>query len=173
MLWRDVTFQIVPVAWLDPRAVTLRALMDKELSARYGSFFSSLEPPEVVAARREALAVEPPDVVATLLAIDADDIPLAHGSLRDLRGELEVKRLFVSDQARGRGIGRQVMAELETIALARGAKRLILHTGDRQPEAVALYEQTGYRPIEIYEPYVETFPFSLCFEKLLTQPEPA
>jgi GNAT superfamily N-acetyltransferase len=146
--------------------------MDRELSARYGSFFSSLEPPEVVAARRKALAVEPSDVVVTVLAIDSDGIPLAHGSLRDLRGELEVKRLFVSGQARGRGIGRQVMSELETLARARGAKRLILHTGDRQPEAVSLYERTGYRPIALYEPYVEAFPFSLCFEKLLVQPEP-
>jgi GNAT superfamily N-acetyltransferase len=164
-----VTFQITPVAWLDPRAVALRGLMDDEMSALYGSFFSSSEAHEVVAARRRALAVDPRDVVVALLAIGSDDIPLAHAALRDLRGELEVKRLFVRKLARGRGIGARVMSELETVARARGAKRLILQTGDLQPQATALYQRTGYRSIAIYEPYVAAFPFSLCFEKRLTQ----
>ena len=64
------------------------------------------------------------------------------------------------------------MAELETLARAGGAKRLILQTGDRQPEAVDLYERTGYERIEIYEPYVTAFAFSLCFEKQLSHVTP-
>jgi len=164
--------QIVPVTWRDPRAVALRDVMDIEMSAIYGSCFSSSEPDEVFAARREALAIDPRDVLVTLLAIDADGTPLAHAALRDLWGEWEVKRLIVDKKARGLGIGRRIMSELETLARAGGAKRLILQTGDRQPEAVDLYERTGYERIEIYEPYVTAFAFSLCFEKRLRHVTP-
>jgi GNAT superfamily N-acetyltransferase len=157
--------QIAPVAWRDPRAVALRELMDGEMSVLYGSRFSSPEPDEVVAARRQALVVDPRDVLVTLLATDSDGTPLGHGALRDLRGEWEVKRLIVAHHARGRGIGRRIMSELETLARTGGAKRLVLQTGDLQPGAVALYERTGYERIEIYEPYVTAIPFSLCFEK--------
>ncbi|HZW45039.1 MAG TPA: GNAT family N-acetyltransferase [Dermatophilaceae bacterium] len=159
--------QIVPVTWRDPRAVALRELMDVEMSAIYGSLFSSSEPDNVLAARRKALLIDPRDILVSLLAIDDDGMPLAHGALRNLGGEWEVKRLFVDSRARGRGIGRRIMADLEGRARDRGAKRLILQTGDRQPEAVALYERTGYERIAIYEPYVTTFTFSLCFEKQL------
>jgi GNAT superfamily N-acetyltransferase len=164
--------QITPVTWRDPRAVALRELMDVEMSALYGSRFSSAEPDEDAAARRQALAVDPRDVLVTLLAIDPDGTPWAHAALRDLRGEWEVKRLFVDSLARGRGVGGRIMSELETLARAGGAKRLILQTGDRQPEAVALYERTGYERIETYEPYVRAFPFSLCFEKQLSDTTP-
>ena len=164
--------QIVPVTWRDPRAVALRELMDGEMSALYGSSFSSSEPDEIFAAQHDALAIDPRDVLVTLLAIDSDGTPLAHAALRDLWGEWEVKRLIVDQKARGLGIGRRIMAELETLARAGGAKRLILQTGDRQPEAVALYERSGYTGIEIYGPYVTAFAFSLCFEKQLASVTP-
>ena len=159
--------RIVPVTWGDPRAIALRELMDVEMTAIYGSLFASSDPGEVLAAQRTALAINPDDILVTLLAIDTDGTPLAHAALRDHRGEWEVKRLYVANVARGRGIGRRVMSDLEAAARDAGAKRLILQTGDRQPEAVALYERTGYKRIEIYEPYVTTFTFSRCFEKLL------
>lgn len=164
--------QILPVTWSDPRAVALRELMDGEMSALYGSLLSSQELDEMVSARREALEVDPRDVLATLLATDSDGTPLAHAALRNLRGEWEVKRLIVDNKARGMGIGRRIMSELETLARARGVKRLILQTGDRQPEAVALYERTGYDRIEIYEPYATAFPFSVCFQKKLSHATP-
>ncbi|HEY5248092.1 MAG TPA: GNAT family N-acetyltransferase [Dermatophilaceae bacterium] len=163
--------RIVKVAWGDPRAVSLRQRMDTEMSEIYGSLFPSSGPDEVFAARRQALAIDPRDVRVTLLATDADGTPLAHAALRNLGGEWEVKRLFVDRPARGRGIGRRIMSDLEDVARDAGAERLILQTGDRQPEAVALYERTGYQRIEIYEPYVTTFTFSLCFEKLLDHPD--
>jgi GNAT superfamily N-acetyltransferase len=171
-LWRTLVTskqdQIVPVTWHDPRAVALRELMDVEMSAIYGSLFSSSESDEVLATRRLALEIDPRDVLVALLAIDVDGIPLAHAALRDLGGEWEVKRLLVNQKARGRGIGRRIMSDLESRARDRGAKRLILQTGDRQPDAVTLYERMGYELIEIYEPYVTAFTFSLCFEKQLS-----
>ena len=159
--------RIVPVTWGDPRATALRKLMDVEMTLIYGSLFATSDPGDMLAARRKALANDPNDILATLLAIGPEGTPLAHAALRDRGGEWEVKRLYVSKEARGRGIGRRIMSDLEAVARDGGAKRLILQTGDRQPDAVALYEQTGYQRIEIYEPYVTTFTFSRCFEKLL------
>src|SRR5674476_232191 len=86
---------IVPVTWRDPRAVAMRKLMDVEMSAIYGSLFSSSEPDKVLAARRKALVIDPRDVLVTLLAIEADCTPLAHVALRDLGGCL----LYTSDAA--------------------------------------------------------------------------
>ncbi|GGF21233.1 GNAT family N-acetyltransferase [Subtercola lobariae] len=164
---RIADFTLESVAWSDPRAVAMRALMDVEMSARYARRvpgFGDAAADDTITA---ALAVDPADVVATVLALDTDGAALGHASLRMLRGDWEVKRVIVASEARGRGVALAIMAELARIASAAGASRLILQTGDRQPEAVALYEKLGYTPIAIYEPYVEAIPFSLCFEKLL------
>ena len=161
------TFTFETVAWEDARAVALRQLMDTEMNERYRR--PEPEPAEVVAKRQLSLAVDPALVKATVLVLDADGTPLAHAALRVLRGDWEVKRVIVVDGQRGRGIGRALMNHLEEIATVGGAPRLILQTGDRQPDAVALYERVGYTPIAIYEPYVETIPGSFCFEKVITR----
>jgi GNAT superfamily N-acetyltransferase len=155
------------VSWDDPRAVELRRQMDAEMTARYANPGAPPEPAEITARRNASLAVDPADVRATVLVLDADGTPLAHAVLRELRGDWEVKRVIVAEAARGRGIGRILMGRLEELAREAGVRRLILQTGNRQPDAVALYEKIGYTPIPIYEPYVETIPFSLCYEKAI------
>ena len=85
-----------------------------------------------------------------------------------LRGEAPLRDLLVP----WREEMVSAMSDLEGWARDRGAKRLILQTGDRQPEAVALFERAGYERIEIYEPYVTTFTFSRCFEKQLSRETP-
>ena len=160
-----VVHRVERTRWDDPRAVALRAAMDSEMTARYALRRSTTG--EQDAAIDRALAVDPAKILATVLISDLDGTPVAHAALRDLRGEWEVKRVVVDADHRGRGIGRLLMSELETIAREGDARRLILQTGDRQPDAVVLYERIGYTPIPIYEPYVDAIPFSLCFEKLL------
>ncbi len=157
------------VAWDDPRALELRARMDAEMNERY-SDPGVVEDPAVTAARDDALRVHPEQVHATVLVTDDAGRAVAHAVLRDLDGEWEVKRVIVDSTERGRGLGRVLMAEVEAVARAGGAPRLILQTGDRQPEAVHLYERVGYRPIPTYEPYVEALPNSICFEKVLVAP---
>jgi GNAT superfamily N-acetyltransferase len=56
----------------------------------------------------------------------------------------EVKRMFVSPSHRRRGLGRVVLDHLEATAREAGAAVMILETGDAQPEAMALYESSGY-----------------------------
>lgn len=87
---------------------------------------------------------------------------LEHDGIRDL----EIKRVYVHPRARGLGASRALLAELERIALDRGAERVILQTGDRQHDAVELYGRLGYTPIPIYAPYTE-YAFSRCFAKPL------
>jgi len=157
---------LLHVAWDDPRAVALQQAMGEEMRGRYGPREAD-DPPGVAAARRAALVVDLADVRVTVLAVDADGTPLGQAGLRDLHGEWEVKRVVVVPAARGRGVGRTVMRELERVARAGGARRMVLQTGDLQPEAVGLYESLGWTPIPVYEPYVGPMPFSRCYKLVL------
>jgi GNAT superfamily N-acetyltransferase len=65
----------------------------------------------------------------------------AHGD------DAELKRMFTVAAARGRGVARRLLAAIEDSARADGRRRVILETGDRQPEAIALYESSGYHRI--------------------------
>jgi GNAT superfamily N-acetyltransferase len=68
-------------------------------------------------------------------------------------GDAELKRMFTAPAARGRGLARRLLATVEESARAAGCGRVILETGDRQPEAIALYESAGYRRIEDFGHY--------------------
>ena len=59
----------------------------------------------------------------------------------------EVKRMYVAPVARGRGLARQLLAHLEADAAGLGFEALVLETGTRQPEAMSLYESSGYTRI--------------------------
>jgi ribosomal protein S18 acetylase RimI-like enzyme len=58
----------------------------------------------------------------------------------------EVKRMFVTAEARRAGLGRLILRQLEDDARASGAEVMVLETGAAQPEAIALYEACGYEP---------------------------
>ena len=81
---------------------------------------------------------------AWLVAYDGED-PVACGGLRALDAETgEIKRMFVTARARGRGHARAVLAELERRAAAAGQRRLRLLTTEVLREARGLYEAAGY-----------------------------
>jgi GNAT superfamily N-acetyltransferase len=63
-------------------------------------------------------------------------------------GACEIKRMFVTPDARGRGLARELLRELERRARGHGYEIARLDTGPRQPHARRLYESEGYRPIE-------------------------
>ncbi|MFB9747904.1 GNAT family N-acetyltransferase [Leifsonia shinshuensis] len=158
-------WRIEKVDWADERAVGLRAAMDAEIGPRYAETFAAFDD-ETAAALTEDFAVDPSTIVEVVLVLDDAGEAVGHAALRALGDELEVKRVYVDPRARGRGASRTLMAELERLAAVRGASRLILQTGDRQPEAIALYERIGYRAIPIFPPYVR-FSASRCFAKTL------
>jgi putative acetyltransferase len=84
----------------------------------------------------------------------------------------ELKRIFVHDEARGHGVGRKIMAELETLAIVRNVARLFLETGPLNVEAVRMYEALGYCACGPFADYEEN-PHSLFMMKDLRQREAA
>ncbi|MGH8877699.1 MAG: GNAT family N-acetyltransferase [Stackebrandtia sp.] len=83
-----------------------------------------------------------------------DGEPVASGAWRSHgESDAEMKRLYVVDAARGRGLARQMVALLEADAAASGRSRMILETGDGQPEALALYASLGYREVRPFGVY--------------------
>lgn len=78
----------------------------------------------------------------------------------------EIKRLFVADSARGRGVARALMARLEAELLDRGVRLARLETGTRQPEALALYRRLGYAERGPFGGYLPD-PLSTFFERVL------
>jgi GNAT superfamily N-acetyltransferase len=161
-----VVITIERVRWDDPRAAHLREVMDHEMHERY-AVGAPPEPAAVTAERDRVLAVDPADVLSSVLALDESGSPVGHIAAKRLGADVELKRLIVLDAARGKGAATALLAECEAIGREAGYARLVLQTGDRQPEAVALYEKTGWTRIPIYGEYAATIPFSICFEKRL------
>lgn len=92
---------------------------------------------------------------------------VACGVLRPLEpGVGEIKRMFVDNANRRQGLARRILGELEALAPKLGFSLIRLETGTRQPEAIALYQGSGYQPIDAYGEYVGDR-FSVCFEKHL------
>jgi putative acetyltransferase len=141
-----------------PLSRQLIAALDAELSARYpeaGANHFRLDPEEVAPGRG-----------VFLIAFDGDT-PIGCGAIRRLdAGTAELKRMYVVPAHRGRGVGHLLVDALEEHARDLGITRLVLETGLRQPEAVALYERAGFAVIPPFGEYLDS-PHSLCMGKSL------
>jgi putative acetyltransferase len=116
----------------------------------YGLDLDALERPEVTffVARGDGVAV------GTAALVDRGD------------GTGELKRMFVTDAARGAGVGRAILEAIEAHARGKGMTLVQLETGLPQAAAIALYERAGYRHIPAFGQYVGD-PTSYCMEKRL------
>lgn len=79
---------------------------------------------------------------------------------------IEIKRMFVDPEIRGKGIASKIVYALEVWAKEIGYKCAILETGIDFDDAVNLYKKAGYRVIDNYGPY-EGKAKSLCLKKIL------
>jgi putative acetyltransferase len=79
---------------------------------------------------------------------------------------MEIKRMFVPENARGLGIATQILTNLESWASDLGYSKCILETGKILVEAIALYKKCGYQMIPNYGQYKDV-KNSVCFEKQL------
>ena len=96
-----------------------------------------------------------------------DDRAVACGAIREFDPTaMEVKRMYTLPAYRGKGFASKVLAELEAWADELGYTKSVLETGLRQPEAVRLYEKSGYKRIPNYGKYA-TVENSVCFEKVI------
>ncbi len=95
-------------------------------------------------------------------------IPVGCGAIKEYATDtMEVKRMFVPVEMRGKGIASAVLQELETWARELNYRRTILETSKQLTPAIQLYKKNGYNIISNYGQY-EGVTSSVCFEKLLT-----
>ncbi|MFF9816470.1 GNAT family N-acetyltransferase [Streptomyces sp. NPDC014006] len=148
-----------------PDAVKLNDEVQAEYHERYGDGGDAtlLDPADF----------EPPNGVY-FIVYDADERPVATGGWRrqdanhegNRDGDAELKRMYVVADVRGRGLARRMLAALEEDARAAGRSRMVLETGTKQPEAIALYTSCGYEPCEKFG-YYRFHEESRCFAKAL------
>jgi putative acetyltransferase len=86
--------------------------------------------------------------------------------LTDDKSVVELKRMFVVENARGQGLGKKILEELENWAKELGHSVILLETGDKQIEAVEMYKKYGYTIIENYGEYKE-IESSICMKKAI------
>ena len=117
-----------------PDGPAARALWEEYMALTRERLGDDFQPTEAIFATPEALDV--------WLVLYEDGEPVGCGGLR---GE-EIKRMFVREDARGRGHGRRLLAALEEAARAAGHERVRLYTTEVLFEARTLYESAGYEP---------------------------
>lgn len=153
------------VSFGHPDAAKLNDQVQAEYGVRYGDGGD--------ATPMDAADFEPPNG-RYLIAYDELGTPVASGGWRaqdengegNQDGDAELKRMYVVDAMRGRGLARRILAALEDDARAAGRTRMVLETGAKQPEAVALYTSSGYEPCEKFG-YYRHHELSLCYAKAL------
>ncbi len=137
-----------------PDSAALRQAQRDELDARYGR--DDHEPGEVPTAA---------SVPVFFVARDADGRAIGCGGLRPLAdGGAEIKRMYVDPAARGTGVATALLRAIEDAARSLGETRLLLETGDGQPDAIRFYEREGYTPIPLFGPYVGSA-LSRCYAR--------
>ena len=140
------------------------------LIAELDAYQESLYPPE----SRHPLdiaALTQPNVVFAV-ARDAARHAVGCGAVVLSPAFGELKRMFVQHRHRGQGIAANLLARLETEALAVGCTVLKLETGPLQPEALALYARSGYERRGPFGKYADD-PLSVFMQKRIGQAAPA
>jgi putative acetyltransferase len=141
-------------------AQQLIGALNAELEARYpedGANFFRLDAQEVAKGR------------GAFLVAYMDGQPVGCGAVRRIEPAVaEIKRMYVDPNARNRRVGRRILDVLELEARRLGATRLLLETGPRQPDAIALYQHAGFSEIPLYGEYIGS-QFSVCMAKDLAR----
>ena len=136
----------------------LAEAQQEEMRGRYGGVGD-------IGPAREAHMFEPPDGVFLVTRVDGRAVACG-GVCRFDDARAELKRMYVLPESRGAGLGRRLLEALEAQARRLGYTGIVLETGNRQPEALGLYESAGYELIPCYGPYAAQAT-SRCFEKRL------
>ncbi|MBO1739001.1 GNAT family N-acetyltransferase [Leifsonia sp. TF02-11] len=130
----------------DPLAAPLVDELSREYDERYG--LNDGIPSSAELSRYPAERFTEAEGGTFLLLVDASGTAVAGGAfMREDDATVEVKRVWTDSGHRRQGLARRVMAELEAEAARRGIRTIVLTTGARQPEAVALYLSLGYSPL--------------------------
>lgn len=133
--------------------------LDKELQVLYGEAQAFFDQFNKV------------DTIRHVIIAYNDGAPVGCGAIKEYTPDvMEVKRMFVDRRYRGQGIALKVLSALEQWAQELGYKRCILETGNKQREAIRLYEKAGYQVTPNYGQYIGV-ESSVCMEKHLALKE--
>jgi len=152
---------LVVFAVEDPRTADARWCIDQYFAELDQRFESGFDAARSISADADELT--PP--AGLLLLARLRGRPVGCGALKfHPRQPAELKRMWVSGEARGLGIGRRLLFELERLARDHGVRTLRLETNESLTEAIALYRSGGYREVPAFndEPYAHHW-----FEKSL------
>lgn len=129
--------------------------LDADLNQRYGEVQALYTPHNKVA-----------EIQTAVVAFE-EGRPVGCGCFKEHAPRtIELKRMYVIPEARGRRIAAQIVGELETWARELGHTAAVLETGTLQHEAVALYARCGYERTPNFPPY-DQLPASICMKKSL------
>ena len=139
----------------NPDFQTLVAQLDKDLAIRDGgdhSFYSQFNKI---------------DSLRNTVVCYLDNKPVGCGAFKQYdTSRVEIKRMYVIPEHRGKGIAQSVLKELEHWAAELNYTACILETGKKQPEAISLYQKAGYSITKNYGQY-EGVENSVCMEKAI------
>ena len=134
--------------------VELVKLLNKELQIRDGSEHSFYSQYNKI------------DKIKNVVVAFYNNTAVGCGAIKEYEnGIMEVKRMFVKDEYRSKGIATDVLIELEKWAKELGYSKCILETGRAQPEAIHLYKKNNYSVIPNYGQYAGVVN-SVCMEKV-------
>ncbi len=133
----------------------LVALLDADLAIRDGAehlFYAQFN--KIAKIREVVVAYE-------------NETAVGGGALREYEPNIaEIKRMYVRENVRGKGIAGKILAELETWAKELNFTECVLETGKKQPEAIRLYQKSGYEIIPSYGQYLNV-ENSVCLRKVI------
>ena len=151
----------VEVSIVDPRHPDARHCMSRYFSELADRFSAGFDPARSLPAGEDSLT--PPH--GLLLVASLQGKPIGCGAVKFHGGEpAELKRMWVDPSARGLGLGRRLLAELEKCAALHEVNVVRLETNQSLTEAIGLYRAAGYREVPAFneEPYAHHW-----FEKRL------
>ena len=139
----------------DPDFKLLISLLDEYLAKRNGEAHAFYAPNNKL------------DYIETAVLAYNDDLPIGCGCFKKIDNDtIEIKRMYVNPEMRGKGIASAVLAALEIWAKDLDYKQAILETGVDFDDAIHLYKKAGYSVIDNYGPYVGKTK-SVCLRKIL------
>ena len=105
------------------------------------------------------------DLIQNVVVAYEADKAVGCGAMKKYENEvMEIKRMFVPIDKRGKGIAGKVLTELQVWAKELGYRKCVLETGDKMIEAIGLYKKNNFKIIPNYGQYAN-IKSSICFEK--------
>jgi GNAT superfamily N-acetyltransferase len=153
---------LVRVAVVDPESPAAAHCLGEYYAEVGRRFEDGWDPAISIAATPEQLRLP----AGLFLVATLQGEPVGCGALKlHGRNPAELKRMWVAPSARGLGVGRRLLAELEALAAKHGVRAVRLETNRALTEAIALYRSSGYREVAAFndEPYAHHW-----FEKRLS-----